>query len=86
MFWCENANRWCSTFCCDRKECAFSEGEEYMRSRNDGSIQERLVMQLEEKILEIRELLQKCADEAYSVRLRVKMSAYEEIKEIIKSA
>lgn len=43
------------------------------------------VCDLEGKILEIKEKLMNCFDEDYAVRLRVKMSAYEEVKEIIQS-
>lgn len=46
---------------------------------------ESVIAELEEKILKVKEILMSCIDEDYAVRLRVKMSVYEELKEILNS-
>lgn len=47
---------------------------------------ESVIAEIEEKILKLKEILMSCLDEDYAVRLRVKMSVYEELKEALNSA
>lgn len=58
---------------------------DYFETQKTAYDLESVIVQLEEKILEIKKKLMNCFDGHHAVRLRVKMSAYEEIKEIIKS-